>query len=425
VPQTGQLFNLFDSDAEKQEGDFERFINNTDQNYVYSQSTGSLINLGSKTGDAGQQAAGLAETLATSGNSTNGAIAATLNQLIVPGTAANASVGGAFGGNLLPALIDAAPSERDAIFAAFTPEGYGGVYEYAYRSLGFGRSLVDQVDLSTGAKTFADVAIVSHATQSSGSLSQSDYSLSYSGISFAGGLQTERFAFGFEVATVDGTANVGRVTRSTGSGRNLEFGAVALVNTRDTSSLQAYATFNTGTHELNGTRSAIGSVTSFADVESTASVFKVGAQHMWTAGDTNFTLDGAVMHGTIGALTLRETGGELNDRLTLQVPEADIWGGSLSFGAQNQVNENLSVMGKFEVDVTRGLEDYAISASVGNEAASFDTNVPGINSVMASISVGAEYALSPNATLTASASFIGVGREQVDNSAKLELNFEF
>jgi fibronectin-binding autotransporter adhesin len=158
VPETGQTFNLFDFDPAKLEGDFAAFINGTGRNYVCSPSTGVLVTLGVENGTGSQQAVDLANSLSMSGTTMNEEMSSVLGQLISAGTAGDQFVGDAFGGNLVPALAAANLEDGAEIYARFTPEGYGGVYEYAYRSLGFGRALVDQVDLTTGSKVYGDMA---------------------------------------------------------------------------------------------------------------------------------------------------------------------------------------------------------------------------------------------------------------------------
>jgi fibronectin-binding autotransporter adhesin len=425
VPATGQTFNLFDFDPELLEGDFTTFVNGTGRNYVYSPSTGVLVTLGVENGTGNQQAAELAQTLATSADSTNTSMSSVLTQLINPGTESNSFVGAAAGGYLIPALTGTDPADRAAIFARFTPEGYGGVYEYAYRSLNFGRSFTGQVDLRAGPMFFGDVAVSGHGIGSANSTSLSDYTLSYSTVSASAGMQTEQFAFGFELGVVDGSANVGNILRSTGSGQNLEFGAVVLIRSTENSSLQAYATIQTGRHELNGSRTAIVTTTNFDDVESTADVFRIGAQYVWTTGRTSFTLDGALMRGRVGAMTLTETGGDLNDRLTLSIPSTDVMGGSLSLSSRSQLSDRFTLTTGVDVDVTHGLNDYAITSTVGSEAMSFVTNVPGIDSVLANVSVGGEFALTSTSTLSTSAYLNGLGTSASEEGAEVELRFEF
>ena len=426
VPAAGQAFNLFDFDPEQLEGDFASFVNGTGQNYVYSRSTGILVTLGALS-DPGATLQGdeLAEDLSTQNGSVNTDMRDVLSQLINIGSGVNANIGDIYGGNLVPAITAAAPEDRLGVFARFTPEGYGGVYEYAYRSLGFGQNIVDDIDLSRGPRLFGDVRMFSHGAQSSSSTTLSDYALEYSGLNVTGGFQTDRFALGFRVAEVNGEARFGAGGTADGSGTNVEIGAVAQVFTSDSARLQLYSTFLSGRHDLDGSRIAIASTTRFSGVESTAQVLRFGAQYRWSAGRTTFTLDGGVMRGKVGALSVTETGGQLNDRLTLTIPETTVTGASLSLRTASQITDAFSVMAGVDVDATRGLESYAITARVGNEGFDFDTRVPGIDGVQANISLGGAYLLTPQTRLSASAYVMGLGGAKAKPGAEVKLDFAF
>ncbi|RAZ82095.1 beta strand repeat-containing protein [Cereibacter johrii] len=425
VPMAGQSFKLFDFDPTLLEGDFAGFANQSGENYVYSRSTGVLVSLGSQSSGNADQGTDLARDLSTLNGETNGEMSAVLDQLIKQGTQETANVGSVFGGNLVPALTTAAPEARQAIFARFTPEGYASAYEYAYRSLGFGRNIVDEVDLSKGSRFFGDAAIFSGGIKSSSSGTLSDYSMDYSGVSVMGGMQTDRLAFGFRLSDVDGSAKVGSVGKGDGSGRNVELGAVFQVFDTDSRRLQLYATYQSGRHDLDGTRSAISSTTSFSGVTSEANVLRFGAQYMWDIGRTTITLDAGLMRGKVGALSFAETGGDLNDRLTVNVPERDVTGGSLAVSAQTRVTDAISVMAGLDVDVTRGLEDYTIASSVGTEDFTVNTTVPGIDPVLANLTLGVSYMFTPQARLSASAYAIGLGSSDAQPGASLKLDFSF
>ncbi|SEN50181.1 autotransporter-associated beta strand repeat-containing protein [Loktanella fryxellensis] len=423
VPATGQAFNLFDFDPEQWTGEFDTIVNETGRNYVYAASTGVLVTLGAADGDDEEQVVDLSDNLGDFGSGTNNDASDVIDGFLSSG--GSNGVGGAFGGNLVPALAAADPEDRAAIFARFTSEGYGGVYEYAYRSLNFGSSFVDRVDIPSGPRTFADVRYMNQDIGSQSSQTLSDFSLNYGGLALTAGLQLERLAFGLEIERLDGSANVGSVLRADGTGRNLEFGVVGLVNQTDTSRLQAYATVEDGSHTLDGRRTAILSTTRFEDVDSDARVYRLGAQYVTTVGRATYGIDGSIMRGTLGALELAEQGGDLNDRLTLRVPETDVTGLSLALTTSSAVTQSLSLTGGLAVDVTNGLNDYAIQTSVGNETRTADINVPGIDRVVTTLSVGAEYALSPQARLAASGYVNGIGNGWDDKGAEIELKFDF
>jgi fibronectin-binding autotransporter adhesin len=425
VPQTGQTFNLFDFDPATLTGDFASVTNATGLNYSFSPSSGVLVTLGAQDGTQAAQATALAQVLATTGGTVNTDVAAVLDQLINPGSAGTEFVGDLLGGSLLAALSSATPEARPIVFASFTPEGYGGVYEYAYRSLSFGRSIAQQVDLQDNPGVFGNVALSRQNIGSDSSTTLSDYDLSYSAVTFTGGLQTENYGFGFEIGQVTGSANVGSVTQSSGSGQNLTFGAVALINSSDTSSLQAYASIGRANHDLDGSRRAINSTVNFDDAQSSADVYKVGAQYKWTAGNTSFTLDGSLMRGRVGAVTLTEQGGNLNDRLSFTIPSTEVNGGSISLHTRSQINDVFTLTGGIDIDVTRGLNDYVIGARVGNDTSSFDTVVAGIDNVTANITIGGEYTLSPTSILSTSAYINGIGGGSTDGGAEVKLKFNF
>jgi hypothetical protein len=417
------VFDILEFDPEKQSGTFGVINNTTDLNFTYTESTGVLTSLGSNSGSVGEQ---LTEAVTQTNGSgkVNSAMSAVVDQLANPNAGKVTSTDDVVlsgGGNLIASLASAAPEEREAVFARFTPEGYGGAYEYAFRSLMVNDGLFDGVTTS-GSASWAELSYGYHKMGTESSTTQSDYEQTFNATGARVGLRSELLTFGIGLQIVNGGHSVGGVMSSDAKGTQLQLGAML---NQVGGGFTPYATFESGSQELSGRRTALASNTKFDDVESKAQIFRLGTKYQTSLGQGALSVDGSVMAGKVHALSFSETGGQLNDRLTVDIPDQNVSGASLSVAYHLPVSDSLSMNADFSIDHVSGLNDYDISSSVGNETITFDTGVPGYDSTQGALSVGADFKPQEGIALSVTGFANGVIGDKGYGGASVKLKLDF
>jgi fibronectin-binding autotransporter adhesin len=382
----GQTFNLFEFDADKKVDSFANFTNSTAMHYVYSEMTGELTSLGSNAFPIGQQLAQVS-TVAPGQNGTQ--ISSVVNQLANPATATNGIIS-AGGGSLIGSLAAAAPGDRLAIFSRFTPEGYGGVFEYAYRSLQHNSNMFERIDtINPQSNNWVTLTYDNHAMKTDRSLTLSDYQLAFRATGLQFGTVGDLVALGFGFQKVNGNANVEQVSSSSGTGEQYQIAASYSMFEGERSKLEPYFEFEIGTHTMSGSRTALTSTTQFTDVVSKAQTLTLGARYDNNLrGGSTFNINASLMAGSVDAMNLSETGGHLADRLTVSTPSMATVGASLTAKYQSDLSDRLSFRSEFNISQTSGLEDYTMTSRVGTDPSTFTSTVPGFKRPYGSLSIG-------------------------------------
>ena len=418
VPVQGDAYQLLRFDPELRTGMFSTITNTSDSNFVYVNTTGVLTSLGSSLGDADEQ---LLTMVSETDHGRHDEIASVVEQLADGGDTGNGVIA-AGGGNLIPMLAAADASERVAIFSRFTPEGYGGAFEYAMRSLLATTPLFEGVPDTGEAGAWATLQADGRSLGSDSSTTMSDYDLSYVITGVRGGYRTDMVTLGFGVQTVSGDFDVDSGLSGDGSGTQFQLGARF---TGLEGGLTPYITFESGSHDLDGSRNALTSTTNFDDVDSEAQLVRIGASYAADLGGGVLEIDASAMAGRVGKLSFSETGGSLPDRLTVEVPEQSVTGLSLGVTYGYQLAPQLVLSGGVEVDHVSGLNDYTVRGRSGGEDVTFETEVPGIDATQGMLSVGLGFEAAPGVNLNLTGYAGGAFGGDTNSGASLGLSVQF
>ncbi|PJE28677.1 hypothetical protein CVM39_09365 [Pseudooceanicola antarcticus] len=423
-PQQGEVYQILRFDPQLRTGDFGNFTNNTSLNFAYFNSVGILVALGDSGGDVSEQLVENILETTPEGEVGSKQMFDVVRQLGDPEeglVGENNGVVGGGGGYLLPMLAAADPEDRVEIFSRFTPEGYGGAHEYAFRSLMVTSGLFADAPLS-GNLSWGSLVHDNRSLASQDSDTYSDYETSFANTGARFGYTSDMVAVGLGVQTVNGGFSTEAGLSGDGDGTQFQIGAML---TGMDIGLAPYITLESGSSDLSGTRNALTSRVEFDGVESSARLVRIGARYSNKLGAGVLNIDTSVMTGEVDGLSFSETQGVMPDRLDVQIPGQSVAGISLGMNYSYPVAPKVTVSAGLEIDHVEGLNDYVVEGRSGGDEVTFTTEVPGMASTQGALSLGVGFeateAVRVNLTGFADGSLGGKSKA----GASLSLNVQF